>query len=169
MEILLNFCVTSGKLSKCLYSLLGIPCEGSFCPMKENFMKRIIITLATGSFVLAAILALSSAPLLAHHGRGATYAKTDLSLKGTVKEVLWRNPHIAIFLDVKDDNGKVTTWAIEHSNISQLARLGYSRTTLRAGMQVTAVVNPGDKGQPIGLGQKSILPDGREVFLRDTL
>jgi len=132
-------------------------------------MKRIFITLARGSSVLAATLALSSPLLLAHHGRGATYAKTELSLKGTVKEVLWRNPHIAIFLDVKDDNGKVTTWAIEHSNISQLARLGYSRTTLRAGMEVTAVVNPGAKGEPIGLCQKIILADGKEIFLRDSL
>src|SRR3989442_11864419 len=103
-------------------------------------MKRFFSPFWRGSFVWAAIRALSPPPLLAHHGRGATYAKTDLSLKGTVKEVLWRNPHIAIFLDVKDDNGKVTTWAIEHSNISQLARLGYSRTTLRAGMAVTAIV-----------------------------
>src|SRR5439155_19278245 len=49
-----------------------------FCPLKENFMKRIFSTLLTGSFVLGAILALSSPPLLAHHGRGATYAKTEL-------------------------------------------------------------------------------------------
>jgi len=41
-------------------------------------MKRIFSTLLTGSFVLGAILALSSPPLLAHHGRGATYAKTEL-------------------------------------------------------------------------------------------
>jgi hypothetical protein len=68
----------------------------------ENSMKRIHTALLPGSFVLGAILVLSSTPLLAHHGRGATYAKTELSLKGTVKEVLWRNPHIAIFLDVKD-------------------------------------------------------------------
>src|SRR3989442_11212240 len=135
----------------------------------EHSMKRIFTAFCMFIFVLVTVLALSSALLLAHHGRGATYAKTDLSLKGTVKEVLWRNPHIAIFLDVKDDNGKVTTWAIEHSNISQLARLGYSRTTLRAGMEVTAVVNPGAKGEPIGLCQKIILADGKEIFLRDSL
>jgi len=169
MAILRNFCVTSGQLSKCLYNLLGNTVRSIFSPVKENFMKRIFITLARGSSVLAATLALSSPLLLAHHGRGATYAKTELSLKGTVKEVLWRNPHIAIFLDVKDDTGKVTTWAIEHSNISQLARLGYSRTTLRAGMEVTAVVNPGAKGEPIGLCQKIILADGKEIFLRDSL
>src|SRR5437763_511694 len=80
-----------------------------------------------------------------------------------------RNPHIAIFLDVKDDSGKVTTWAIEHSNVSQLARLGYSKTTLRPGMEVTAVVNPGAKGEPIGLCQKFVLADGKEIFLRDAL
>jgi len=132
-------------------------------------MKRIFTAFCMGIFVLVAILALSSALLLAHHGRGATYSKTELSLKGTVKEVLWRNPHIAIFLDVKDNNGKVTTWAIEHSNVSQLARLGYSRTTLRPGMEVTAVVNPGAKGEPIGLCQRIVLADGKEIFLRDSL
>src|SRR2546430_5375528 len=126
-------------------------------------MKRIVTALLMASVVVAA------APLAAHHGSGATYAKTDLSLKGTVKEVLWRNPHIAIFLDVKDNDGKVTTWAIEHSNISRLARLGYGGTTLRAGMEVTAVVGGGAKGEPIGLCQKIILADGKEIFLRDSL
>jgi hypothetical protein len=132
-------------------------------------MKRIFTRLLMAAFVLTALVALTSVPLFAHHGRGATYAKKEISLKGTVKEVLWRNPHIAIFLDVKDENGKVTTWAIEHSNVSQLARLGYSKTTLVPGMEVTAVVNPGSKGDPIGLCQKIILKDGKEIFLRDSL
>jgi len=132
-------------------------------------MKRIFTGLLMTAIVLAVLTTLTSMPLFAHHGRGATYAKKEVSLKGTVKEVLWRNPHIAIFLDVKDENGKVTTWAIEHSNVSQLARLGYTKTTLVPGMQVTAVVNPGSKGDPIGLCQKIILADGKEIFLRDSL
>jgi len=132
-------------------------------------MKRIFRALLMPALLLTTLVALISTPLFAHHGRGATYAKKEISLKGTVKEVLWRNPHIAIFLDVKDDSGKVTTWAIEHSNVSQLARLGYSKTTLRPGMEVTAVFNPGNKGEPIGLCQKFILADGKEIFLRDSL
>jgi len=115
------------------------------------------------------LLAVTTVPLLAHHGRSATYAKQEVSLKGTVTEVLWRNPHIAIYMDVKDSSGKVTNWVIEHSNISQLARLGYGKNTLRPGMEVTAVVNPGAKGEPIGLCQKFILADGKEIFLRDGL
>ena len=132
-------------------------------------MKRLFSEFWVSALLLATVVVLISMPALAHHGRGATYAKKEVSLKGTVKEVLWRNPHIAIFLDVKDDNGKVTTWAIEHSNVSQLARLGYSKTTLRPGMAVTAVVNPGSRGEPIGLCQKIILADGKEIFLRDSL
>src|SRR6516225_6236856 len=132
-------------------------------------MKRFFSELLISALLLTILVAVISTPVLAHHGRGATYAKNEISLKGTVKEVLWRNPHIAIFLDVKDANGKVTTWAIEHSNVSQLARLGYSKTTLTPGMEVTAVVNPGSKGDPIGLCQKIILGDGKEIFLRDSL
>src|SRR5438552_5992553 len=132
-------------------------------------MKRFFSGFLVSAVLLPLLVALVSIPAFAHHGRGATYAKKEISLKGTVKEVLWRNPHIAIFLDVKDDSGKVTTWAIEHSNVSQLARLGYSKTTLRPGMEVTAVFNPGAKGDPIGLCQKIILADGKEIFLRDSL
>src|SRR2546425_4716993 len=140
-----------------------------FIQPRRILMKRTFTALLSGIFILVAVLALSSALLLAHHGRGATYAKTEISLKGTVKEVLWRNPHIAIFLDVKDANGKVVTWAIEHSNVSQLARLGYGKSTVHAGMEITAVVNPGTGGKPIGLCQKVILADGKEIFLRDSL
>ena len=48
-------------------------------------------------FVLIAGLSASVAPALAHHGRGGTYdMKRQVALKGTVAEVLWRNPHIVI-------------------------------------------------------------------------
>lgn len=121
-------------------------------------------------FVLLVILSIGAGSVFAHHGRGATYdGKKEVAIKGTISQLLWRNPHIAIFVDVKDDNGKVTTWVIEHSNISQLARLGYGRNTLQVGMQVTAYVNPGAKGEPIGLCQKIVLSDGKEVFQRDNL
>ena len=120
-------------------------------------------------FLFLVILSISAGTVYAHHGRGATYDKKEVELKGTVSQLSWRNPHIAIYLDVKDANGKVTTWVIEHSNISQLARLGYGRNTVQVGMQITATVNPGANGVPIGLCQKVVLPDGKEVFQRDNL
>ena len=122
------------------------------------------------AFVLIVTLSIGAATVFAHHGRGATYdTKKQIALKGTVSQLLWRNPHIAIYLDVKGDDGKTVTWVIEHSNISQLARLGYGRNTLQVGMDVTAYVNPGSRGEPIGLCQKIILADGKEIFQRDDL
>ena len=122
-------------------------------------MRRVLIALLG--------LTIGAGTLFAHHGRGATYdSKKEVSVKGTVKQVLWRNPHIGILIDVKDASGKVTTWAIEHSNVSTLARLGYGRQSLQAGWEVTAVVNPGSHGEPIGLCQKIILADGKEIFQR---
>ena len=122
------------------------------------------------ALVLLVILSIGSATVFAHHGRGATYdTKRQIALKGTVSQLLWRNPHIAIYLDVKGDDGKTVTWVIEHSNISQLARLGYGRNTLQVGMDVTAYVNPGSRGEPIGLCQTIILVDGKEIFQRDDL
>jgi len=60
-----------------------------FCP-KETSMKKLI-----------ALLILAASPVMAHHGRGSTYdMKKELSLKGIISEVSWRNPHIAVFLDV---------------------------------------------------------------------
>ena len=118
---------------------------------------------------LIALLILAASPVMAHHGRGSTYdMKKELSLKGIISEVSWRNPHIAIFLDVKDADGKVTTWTIEHSNITTLAMQGYGRTTLKVGQEVTAVIHPGAAGTLIGLCVKFFLPDGTQVFQRGT-
>ena len=103
----------------------------------------------------------------AHHGRGDTYiSDTTKEIQGTVREVLWRNPHVAILIDVADDTGETTTWTIEHSNVSTLARLGYGRQTLKPGMDVTAVIFPGSQNRPIGLCSRIILEDGTQVFMR---
>jgi hypothetical protein len=129
---------------------------------REVSMKKLIVVL-----VLVAGLTTVAIPLLAHHGRGATYdMQKELSLKGTVAEVLWRNPHIVIFLDAKDSNGNVVKWTIEHSNITTLAMQGYGKTTLKAGQEVTVVVHPGAKGDPLGLCMKIVFPDGKEIFKR---
>ena len=125
-------------------------------------MKRVLIAL------LASVLLLSAGSLFAHHGRGATYANKEIQIKGTVKQVLWRNPHIGIVIEAPapDASGKVVDWHIEHSNVSTLSRLGYGRQSLQAGWPVTAVINPGSKGEPIGLCRKIILSDGKEIFIR---
>ena len=130
-------------------------------------MKRILIAFAVVSVVG---MTLGGDALFAHHGRGNAYDTTqELELEGVVAEVSWRNPHITIYFDATDGDGNVETWVIEHSNISQLARLGYGRNSLPVGVEVTARFNPGTGGNKIGLCQGFILPDGTEIFLRSRL
>src|SRR5919201_738833 len=118
--------------------------------------------------VLVAILYIFAAPLFAHHGRGATYdMKKRVTLKGTVSRVDWRNPHVVIYMDVKDDGGKVTTWGFENAGVSQLAQEGYNRNTLKIGKEITAIVNPAANGSPTAIVVKVVLADGSEIMSRD--
>ena len=117
---------------------------------------------------LVAVIASLSAPVLAHHGRGATYdMKKRVTLKGTVSKVEWRNPHVLIYMDVKDPDGKVVTWGFENSGVSTLAQEGYNRNTLKVGDDITAIVNPAANGAPTAIVVKIILADGKEVMSRD--
>jgi hypothetical protein len=120
-------------------------------------------------FLFVIMFSIALAPLSAHHGRGATYdMKKQVTLKGTVSEIAWRNPHVAIYMDVKDASGKTVNWAFENSNVSTLARQGYNRNTLKVGQEITAVVNPSAQGSPRGLVVKVILTDGKEIMSRET-
>jgi hypothetical protein len=119
--------------------------------------------------VAASLLALllCDAAAYAHHGRGNRYdMDAEIELQGTVRELVWRNPHIAVLVDVPGDDGEPVTWVIEHSNVITLARLGYHRNSLRPGQAVTVFVNPGAAGDPLGLCQRIVLEDGRVVFVR---
>jgi Family of unknown function (DUF6152) len=119
-------------------------------------------------FLVLAAAVIASPPLAAHHGRGATFdMKKQLTLKGTVSQVKWQNPHVLISIDVKEDGGNVVTWTFENSNVHTLATQGYNRNTLKIGQPVTAVLNPAANGAPLGIIVKVILEDGREIMSRE--
>jgi hypothetical protein len=126
-------------------------------------MKKLLIF-----FVLVLGLSTVARPLLAHHGRGATYdMKKQVTLKGTITQYVWRNPHVLVYMDVKDENGKVVNWGFENSNVNTLAGQGYNRNTLKVGEPITAVVNPAVSGAPLGIIVKVILADGKELMSRE--
>jgi len=124
-------------------------------------------TLST-AIVLLAVLSIG-APAAAHHGRGSTYDMNKrITLKGVVSRVDWRNPHVVIYMDVKDDSGKLVTWGFENAGVSQLAQAGYHRNSLKLGQAITAIVNPAANGAPTAIVVKVILADGSEIMSRET-
>jgi hypothetical protein len=114
-------------------------------------------------FVMAGMI---STPLSAHHGTGVAY-ETDktITLKGTVTEWIWSNPHCGILFDVTDANGEVTHWGAELSNPHQLSLAGFSKDVMKPGDKITVTGNPSKTGAPrINLLNGGlILPDGRAL------
>ena len=120
-------------------------------------MKRTLIA-------FSALLAVA-VPLVAHHGRGATYDDKKLvKFKATITEVAWRNPHVAIYADAIEEGGKVVNWGLESQNVSSLTRIGFFRNTLKVGQEVTVIANPARSGAPIGVIRKIYDVDGKEVL-----
>ena len=129
-------------------------------------MKRTTITLVF-AFVLLVGLSIAAGPLSAHHGRADTYdGKRDITVKGKVTEWAWRNPHVVLYVDVKDANGNVQNWAFEGQNVSMLSHNdGLNRNSLQFGQEVTVVANPARNGKPFGVIKKVILADGKEIMV----
>jgi hypothetical protein len=126
-------------------------------------MKKLIVLC-----ILVTALMPAAALTFAHHGRGSTFdMQKQITLKGSVTEVVWRNPHVVIYMGVKDASGKVVNWAFENAGVSQLAREGYNRNTLKVGQEITAIVNPAANGAPTAIVVKVILPDGKEIMSRE--
>lgn len=83
-------------------------------------------------------VALSVAPALAHHSFSAEYdSKKPITLKGVVTNFEWANPHVWFYIDVTDDNGKVTNWACEMGPPNGLQRSGWTKNTMKVGDEVT--------------------------------
>ena len=102
-------------------------------------------------------------PLAAHHGTNASYAMDrTVTLKGTVTEFRWTNPHCAILFDVKEDSGNVVAWAAETHPPAMLKMGGWTKNTLKPGDEVTLTLNPSKAGTPVGVASSIVLPDGKK-------
>ena len=121
-------------------------------------MKRIAL------FVIG--MALSSAQALsAHHSFDAEFDRNSpVTLAGSVTRVDWGNPHIWVFLDVKDDTGKVSNWGVEGGAPNALFRNGWRKDSLKVGDTVTVEGFKSKDGLPRANANRVTLPDGRRVF-----
>jgi len=122
-------------------------------------MKKLVVSLAMIFGVLVA-----SGPLLAHHGE-ANYDTTKVvSVKGTVTEFSFINPHVQISRDGKNEKGEIEKWVGEARSPSMLARIGgWDKNTIKVGDVITASGHRTKNGTNFLRLMKIVLPDGREM------
>ena len=114
---------------------------------------------------LAGMLLAAALPMLAHHSFAAEFDDNKkLMLKGAVVKVEWQNPHIWIYMDVKDASGKVAHWQCEGGAPNTLTRAGWSKDSLKAGDQVSLDGWLAKDGSKTCNTRSVKMPDGKSVF-----
>ena len=117
--------------------------------MPNNLKFKLVI--AAGAALLTAAL-----PVLAHHSFAAEYdSNKTITVKGTIQKLDWVNPHAYFWVDVKDANGKVTTYAFEALSPNALARQGWNRNSLQKGEEVTVEGYLAKDGKPLAGAAKT--------------
>jgi hypothetical protein len=122
-------------------------------------MKNLGLCLA---ILFAAIIV--SAPVLAHHGE--TNYDTDklVTVKATVTNFEFINPHVQIYMDAKNDKGEIEKWICEARSPAMLVRYGgWDKNTLKAGDVITAIGFRTKNGTNILRLKKIVLADGTEL------
>jgi hypothetical protein len=118
-----------------------------------------------GFLALMAVVPLSSPPVFAHHG-ASVYDSTKLTtLKGTVTDFQFMNPHTEIWFDVTGADGKAEKWTGEAPSLTTMSRLGWNKTLFKPGDQITFVGNVAKSGAKIMRLRKVVFPNGKETVM----
>ena len=116
--------------------------------------------------VVAVALFMGGRAASAHHSFAAEFdAAKPFKLSGTVTKVEWQNPHTFFYIDVTDEKGKVTNWAMEMGSPNGLSRNGWTRNTMKAGDKVTVEGSLAKDGSPVGNARAvTLAATGKRLF-----
>ena len=103
-----------------------------------------------------------SAPLFAHHGAASFDSGKTVTVKGTVTEYVWSNPHVLVKVDAKDDSGNVAHWVLEAWNPVTQSSRGWTKNTFKPGDEVSLDISRAKNGSPIGEIRGRIVINGKE-------
>ena len=120
---------------------------------------RAQLMLASAAVLLAAI------PGAAHHSFAAEYdASATVTLTGVVTKVEWTNPHAYIYIDVKDETGKVVNWGMEGYPPNTLTRTGFTRHIVKEGDTITITGYKARDSAARAAAREVTTADGKKVY-----
>jgi hypothetical protein len=113
------------------------------------------------SFIVVAGSIAAAPTVLAHHSHAMFDHTKEVTVVGTVTEFVYRNPHVFLYLDIKDDKGETVNYSVEMSNIPNMIRRGILQATFKPGDRVSVNVHPLRDGRPGGNYVTIIGADGK--------
>ncbi|HWZ55678.1 MAG TPA: DUF6152 family protein [Verrucomicrobiae bacterium] len=116
-----------------------------------------------GVVVLLAV----SVPIFAHHGAASYDISKMTTLKGTVTSIQWMNPHTEVDIEVNDAAGKPEKYIVESVSPLGLSRIGWTKSSLKPGDQITVTGNLSKNGTHILRLKKIVFPSGEELTLQN--
>ena len=116
-----------------------------------------------GTVFVFFVVVVTSAPVAAHHVTASFDTSKYLTLKGTVTDWIWANPHCFLKFDAMDETGTVRNWAVEVSNPTDMTKRGWARSSFKVGDVVSVNLQPVKNGAPIGRLRSVVLPDGSSL------
>lgn len=113
---------------------------------------------------LAGIAVVIAAPAFAHHSFAMFDATKTLTMKGTVREFEWTNPHSWLRVMIQDEKlGRPVLWAFELSSPARLITMGMKADSVKAGDEVSVTFHPMKDGTRGGQFMQAMLPGGKAV------
>ena len=112
--------------------------------------------------IIAVVFAV--APLSAHHSWPVSYDRL-VTVKGTVTEFTWANPHPMMTLEVQTNDGRTEKWLVGGPAINRMEANGWTKTTVKPGDVITGIGDQFADGEKIVRLERVILPDGKELRL----
>jgi hypothetical protein len=122
--------------------------------LKSKFLVILAVGLGVSIF---------AAPLFAHHGNAAYDTDKKITVKGTVTQLTWSNPHCLLQFDATDDSGHVVHWIAETENPSTMSRNGWNEKSVKPGDQVSVTMIPLKNGKPVGRIIEVVLANGQPL------
>jgi hypothetical protein len=116
----------------------------------------------TGWIIL--ILIFAALPLSAHHSWPVDMSRL-VTVKGTVTEFNWANPHPMMTLEVRTADGAIEKWVIGGPAINRMEANGWTKTTVKPGDEITGIGYQFADGQKIIRLERVVLADGKEMRL----
>ena len=113
----------------------------------------------------ALALAFIASAAVAHHSTAMFDMQRTVTIKGTVTQFDWTNPHTWIWIDVKKPDGSVEEWGIEAGTPNTLFRLGLTREALPVGTEIVVSGYEARDGAKRANGRDMTFPDGRKLLM----